>query len=60
MSKNKHKRKQKTESILEIEKDERFGFIAGYTSNGVPYGLTHEEMKKLIDDETDLENLDND
>lgn len=26
-----------------IEQDDHFGFIIGYTSNGVPYGLNHEE-----------------
>lgn len=30
-----------------IESDENFGFIAGYTSNGVPYGLTHDEWDKI-------------
>ncbi|MFT6200143.1 MAG: hypothetical protein ACJAQ2_001923 [Vicingaceae bacterium] len=30
-----------------IESDEHFGFIAGYTSNGVPYGLTHDEWDKI-------------
>lgn len=30
-----------------IESDEHFGFIVGYTSNGVPYGLTHEEWKEI-------------
>jgi hypothetical protein len=34
-----------TESLIESE--EHFGFIAGYTSNGVPYGLTHEEWNKI-------------
>jgi hypothetical protein len=27
-----------------IESDETFAFIAGYTEDGVPYGITHEEM----------------
>ncbi len=30
-----------------IESDGHFGFIVGYTSNGVPYGLTHEEMDEI-------------
>lgn len=29
------------------ESDEVFAFIAGYTSGGVPYGVTWEEMKKI-------------
>jgi len=40
--------KPDTESL--IESDEYFGFIAGYTSNGVPYGLTHIEMDEIRDD----------
>lgn len=42
-----------------IEKDEYFGFIAGYTSSGVPYGLTHEECDKK-NSETKKEKNDND
>lgn len=37
-----------TESL--IESDEYFGFIVGYTSNGVPYGLTYKEMDEMRDD----------
>lgn len=36
-----------------IESDDNFGFIAGYTSGGFPYGLTHEEFDRIK-----LENLD--
>lgn len=25
--------------------DDNFAFIAGFTSNGVPYGITHDQMK---------------
>lgn len=38
------KRKQKTEKISSVEQDNRFFFIAGYTSGGAPYGVTWEEM----------------
>jgi len=38
------KGKPDTESL--IERDEHFGFIAGYTSNGIPFGLTNEECLK--------------
>jgi len=52
--------KPDTESL--IESDEYFGFIAGYTSNGVPYGLSHKEMEDLRDDikneTTEKNNLD--
>lgn len=34
-----------------IESDEHLGFIVGYTSNGVPYGLTHEEWDKVKTDD---------
>jgi len=62
MSKKRHRNKLKkgkpdTESL--IESDEHFGFIAGYTSNGVPYGLTHEEWHE-INTETKKEKTDND
>ena len=30
---------------LTIELDENFAYIVGYTSNGVPFGLTHEEFE---------------
>jgi hypothetical protein len=30
-----------------VEHDEYVGFIVGYTSNGVPYGLSHEEWDKI-------------
>ncbi|MFS0821428.1 hypothetical protein [Bacillus sp. 1P02SD] len=31
--------------------DETFAFIAGFTSGGAPYGITHEEMEEFIDNE---------
>jgi hypothetical protein len=30
-----------------VESDENFAFIAGYTSGGAAYGLTHQEMKNF-------------
>lgn len=52
------KRKKEARDNLtkeEILQDDRFFFIAGYTSGGAPYGVTCEEMglkpwKKLEDD----------
>lgn len=41
------KRKKETRDNLakeEILQDDRFFFIAGYTSGGAPYGVTWEEM----------------
>ena len=29
------------------DSDETFAYIVGYTSNGVPYGVTWEEMDEL-------------
>ncbi len=49
-------KKPKTETDSLIESDEHFGFIAGYTSNGVPFGLTHEEMEELEETETKTDN----
>ncbi len=48
MSKKKKKlKKVKLEEQIEPFRDENFAFIAGYTSGGAPYGLTHEEMAEL-------------
>ena len=33
--------------MLGFEGDENFAFIAGYTSGGLPYGITHEEMEAI-------------
>lgn len=32
---------------MEPERDDRFAYIAGYTSGGAPYGITWEEQEKL-------------
>lgn len=46
--KKKRKLKLKKEKIVvELDSDENFAFIAGYTSGGAPYGLTHDEMVEL-------------
>jgi len=34
------------------------GFIVGYTSNGVPYGLPHNEMDEIKDEIIEAKNLD--
>jgi len=51
------KGKTNTDSI--VESDEYVGFIVGYTSNGVPYGLTHEEWDEL-NSETEKNKSEND
>lgn len=41
---NKSKRRKKSNiDDFQIEQDENFGFIAGYTSGGFPYGNPWEE-----------------
>jgi|WetSurMetagenome_2_1015567.scaffolds.fasta_scaffold225309_1 hypothetical protein len=41
-----------------IESDHYFAFIMGYTSGGAAYGITHEEWRKIQDEETNQnENL---
>ena len=44
------KREKQLQSGIEFS-DERFAFIAGYTSWGFPYGITWEEMEDEDDDE---------
>jgi hypothetical protein len=43
-SRNRKSKKGTSDSRIEPDSDENFAFIAGYTSGGAPYGLTHEEM----------------
>jgi hypothetical protein len=43
----KNKKEQELNSISELDSDEYFSFIAGYTNGGFPYGITHEEMEEL-------------
>jgi hypothetical protein len=39
------------------DSDERFGYIAGCTSNGVPFGLTWDEWKRIEDAENGRESV---
>ena len=57
-------REAKIREELGFDQDEHFAFIVGYTSGGVPYGLTWEEwdaieeveeLEMLFDDELDQE-----
>ena len=43
--KRKAEKKQKQRQNSTVISDERFAFIAGYTSWGFPYGITWEEME---------------
>ena len=47
--------KEKAEAldIAVNDSDYNFAFIAGYTSGGFPYGLTHEEFEKIELDNND-------
>lgn len=43
------KKKQEDElnTLCGSESDEYFAMIIGYTSGGIPYGITHKEMKDI-------------
>ncbi len=47
------KEKSKIEKYDEFS-DERFAFIAGYTSGGAAYGVTHEEMQAADMEEEEM------
>ncbi len=47
MKKSRRKKKQNEIEYNLPEADETFAFIAGYTSGGVPYGVTWEEMEEI-------------
>ena len=62
--KNKNKKANKKIKFgvddLLFKSDENFAFIAGFTSNGVPFGLTHEEMRELEKEQKLCESENND
>lgn len=43
----KKKREDKLNALCGFESDENFAMILGYTSGGFPYGVTHEEMEEI-------------
>jgi len=47
----KAERKAEQERLMGIDADEQFAFIVGYTSGGVPYGLTWAEWEALAEEE---------
>lgn len=56
---NKQARKEKRRQYQEEQlrsavpwSDETYAYIAGYTMGGFPYGVTWEEMERLIDQES--------
>lgn len=40
-------KKENMEFMMEYDSDETFAFIAGYTSGGAPFKITHEEMEEI-------------
>ena len=40
-----HLQKATTENELSFDQDENFAYIAGYTSGGIPYGITRQEWE---------------
>jgi ribosomal protein L34E len=50
----KKKHEDELHAISDFESDANFAMIMGYTSGGIPYGLTHEEME-AIKSENDIE-----
>lgn len=45
-----HRKKRIAElnPVICMDSDENFASIVGYTSGGVPYGITHEEMEEIV------------
>ena len=43
----KKREREERELLAYLDSDETFAYIAGYTSGGVPYGVTHEQMQEL-------------
>ena len=40
-------KKKRQEPVCDIDQDENFAFIAGYTPGGFPYGITWEEQAEI-------------
>ena len=51
--KSKRRKKQNIQDF-EIEQDENFRFIVGYTSGGFPYGIPWEKSDDKYNDEEDV------
>lgn len=47
----KKKREEKLNDLCGFDSDENFAMILGYTSGGFPYGVTHEEMEEINNEE---------
>lgn len=46
IARQKQKENRKRKEVIENYEDDTFYFIAGYTSNGVPFGIKREEMEE--------------
>ena len=53
-AKKSKRRKKRSIQEFELEQDENFSFIVGYTSGGFPYGNPWEELDDEQDDEEDV------
>ena len=40
-------KKKRQEPVWDLDQDENFAFIAGYTPGGFPYGITWEEQAEI-------------
>ena len=56
-NRNRKLKKEKIDEHVKLDSDENFAFIAGFTSGGAPYGLTHEEMAELGKEINKTENI---
>lgn len=45
--KSRQRRRELEKLKYEIESDETFDFIAGYTEGGAPYGITFKELDEI-------------
>lgn len=52
---NEENRKKKSIDIQDEFSDSRFAYIAGYTSGGAAYGITHEEMGGYQEENDDID-----
>ena len=58
IAKAKRRRQRKEQELFPEDSDEYFYYIAGYTSGGVPYGITWEEYETMEKEEPkETENL---
>ena len=58
IAKANRRRQRKEQELFPEDSDEYFYYIAGYTSGGVPYGITWEEYEAMENEEPkETENL---